>query len=518
MFRLYQWYKLNNQIAGVKLQLFFKFSKMKYILIFALQISFLNVKSHTLITGFVSDITIKHISIYEPINGFCNNRDFYNFNTKVILTNGVFKKQISLSKPNFIVIVIGSEPFQLFVEPNDTINLSVNLMGFSRESFYSKVKMTGRNAEGNLLFNYFNFYPGYKFGMFNRYIDSLQFTKTYDLKILDTALKMICNPFDSLFTIGKVTNRFHNIIKEQIQGILISNLSKKYLKSNGIKGYFKANLNFVDTLYKKYPINELALTHGIFSTSISFDYFNYLSLKKSKKNKSENSTLVKNGKVIKIANDFSRWLFAPNAIAQYNWAQKLVAVKKILPLEITIKDRDAFLSIYPNSFMKKYLSDDIFEEKISKIDTSKIKFLKSDKAFLFDNLISNFKGKNIFIDFWATWCFPCRDEFSKYNNLVDSFCEKHDIQRLYVAFEKSNDFNNFKSIVYAYNLKGSHFIVNNKDLENDVLKRFYNGENSYSIPHFALIDTNGKILNSDAPRLGETNKLFSEFVSKFKLE
>lgn len=490
---------------------------MRYILIFALQISLLNAKSQTLITGFVSDTTIRHISIYEPINGFCNDRDFYDFNNEVILTNGNFKKQISISEPNFIVVEIESEPLQLFVEPYDTINLSINLMGFSRDSFYNKVKMTGRNAEGNLFFNYFNFYPGYKFGIFNRYIDSLQFTKTYDLKILDTALKMMCNPFDSLFMIGKVTKRFNDIIKEQIQGVLISNLSSKYLRSYEINGDLK-NLNFVESLYKKYPINELMLTHGIFSSSISFNYYNYLSLKKSKENKSDNSSIVRNGKVIKIPNDFSRWLFAPNAIAQYNWAQKLVAVKKIMPLEVTIKDRDAFLSIYPNSFMKKYLSDDIFEEKISKIDTSKIKFLKSDKIFLFDNLISNFKGKNIFIDFWATWCFPCRDEFSKYNKLVDSFCEKHAIQRVYVAFEKSNDFNNFKRIVYSYNLKGSHFIVNNKRFENDVLKRFYHGENSYVLPHFALIDTNGEILNSDAPRLGESNKLFSEMISKFKLE
>ncbi len=490
---------------------------MKYILILILQISLLNAKSQTVITGFVSDTTIKHISFYEPINGFCNNRDFYDNNNKVILTNGNFKKQVSISEPNFIVIKIESEPIQLFVEPNDTINISINLMGFSRDSFYNKVKMTGKNAEGNLLFNYFNFYPGDKFGAFKRYIDSLQFTKTYDLKILDTALKMICNPFDSLFMMGKVTKQFNDIIKEQIQGVLISNLSGKYLRSYEINGDLKS-LNFVKSLYAKYPINDLMLIHGIFSSSISFNYFHYLSLKKSKKNKLENATIAKNGKVVKITKDFSVWLFAPKAIAQYNWAQSLVAVKKLMPLEVTINDRDAFLSIYPNSFMKKYLSDDIFEDKISKIDTSKIKFLQSNNVFLFDNLISNFKGKNIFIDFWATWCFPCRDEFSKYNKLVDSFCEKHAIQRVYVAFEKSNDFNNFKRIVYSYNLKGSHFIVNNKGIETDILKLFYHGENSYVLPHFALIDTKGKIVNSDAPRLGESNRLFSEMILKFDLE
>ena len=488
---------------------------MKYILIFSFQFFLLSAQSQTLITGSVSDTTIQHISIFEPINGFCNDRDFYDVNTRVVLKNGNFKKQISISKPNFIVVEIGSDAFQLFVEPYDTINLAINLTGFSRDSFYSKVKMTGRNAEGNLMFNYFNFYPGYKFGVFNNHLDSLQFTKTYDLAILDTALTMICNPFDSLFMNGKVTRRFNNIIKEQIKAVLISNLSGKYLRGDDIKD---KNLNFVASLYKKYPVNEAMLTSGIFSSSISFNYFNYLSLKNDKKNKAENSAVVKNGKVIKIPDGFSRWLVAPEAIAQYNWAQKLVAVKKILPLEITIKDRDAFLSLYPNSFMKRYLPDDIFEDKISKIDTSKIKFLKSDKIFLFDSLIADFKGQKVFIDFWATWCFPCRDEFSKYNKLVDSFCEKHAIQRLYVAFEKSDNFKNFKSVVYAYDLKGSHCLVKNKGFENDLLKLFYNGESSYVLPHFALIDSDGKILNPDAPRLGEYNKLFSEMVSKFNLE
>ena len=35
-----------------------------------------------------------------------------------------------------------------------------------------------------------------------------------------------------------------------------------------------------------------------------------------------------------------------------------------------------------------------------------------------------FKGKVLIVDFWATWCAPCRDSFPAYQRLVDKFAGK----------------------------------------------------------------------------------------------
>jgi thiol-disulfide isomerase/thioredoxin len=477
-------------------------------------------KSQAIITGFINDTTVKQIQIFEPINGFCNNRHFLTPKTKVILDKSRFKRKINITSSNFIVIKVDEEPFYLFIEPRDTIDISINLKDFSKETFYKNVSITGKNSAGNLLLNHFDFYPGYKFGIFSKYLDSLQYTKTFDVKILDTALNLVYKPFDSLFKLKKVTKEFNTILREQFYGVLITVQFRNYLHNRLSKNELKVNLDFLNNIYNRFPISNRMLTNGIYSSSIAFEYFRYLGIKKSNKLNFTDTAFVRNRKVFKVYKDFSIWFLAPSSIAQYHWAKGLIGVKKSFPLEHDLKDRDAFLAVYPNSFMKKYLTDDIFEDKIStlKIDTTAIVFLKDDKINTFDSLISKFKGQNIFVDFWATWCFPCRTEFADYNKTVDSFCEKHNIKRLYLAFEKLNNFKNFRHTVYAYNLKGSHFIVNNSSIENDLVRLFYDGEKSYNLPHFALIDTQGKILNSNAPRLGETNKLFAEMILKFNLK
>ena len=66
--------------------------------------------------------------------------------------------------------------------------------------------------------------------------------------------------------------------------------------------------------------------------------------------------------------------------------------------------------------------------------------------------ISNFKGKYVVINWWATTCGPCRQEIPGLNTLVDKYQTNSDIVFLAVAFDKKSD------LEYYLNLKEFKYI------------------------------------------------------------
>ena len=50
--------------------------------------------------------------------------------------------------------------------------------------------------------------------------------------------------------------------------------------------------------------------------------------------------------------------------------------------------------------------------------------------------IQNFKGKNLFINYWATWCNPCLAEMPYMAELYEKYKDEEDIIFLYLSREK----------------------------------------------------------------------------------
>ncbi|MDB5030305.1 TlpA disulfide reductase family protein [Mucilaginibacter sp.] len=50
-------------------------------------------------------------------------------------------------------------------------------------------------------------------------------------------------------------------------------------------------------------------------------------------------------------------------------------------------------------------------------------------------LLSKFKGKVVFIDLWATWCEPCKDEF-RFSQTLYQELKKRGVEIIYVSLDK----------------------------------------------------------------------------------
>ena len=161
-----------------------------------------------------------------------------------------------------------------------------------------------------------------------------------------------------------------------------------------------------------------------------------------------------------------------------------------------------FRKDYPHS---KYLPD--LEHILAGYATLKPGVPMKDFTMLDKNgktfKLSDYKGKLIYVDVWATWCGPCVEEFSYSKKLVERYRKNQELVFLYVSKDQNQEsWKNFLKKNPA--LKGVHAIQPPKDDDYDHLKvdsnnvmRLYN---IGGIPRYILIGKDGRIINYNAAR------------------
>ena len=103
--------------------------------------------------------------------------------------------------------------------------------------------------------------------------------------------------------------------------------------------------------------------------------------------------------------------------------------------------------------------------------------------------LTNYKGRYIYIDVWATWCIPCKKQIPYLEKLKKKY-EGKPIDLISISQDKSIDA--WKRFINKSKTTSDQFISNpdlKKSINNVYLIRF--------IPSFILIDPNGNILNSN---------------------
>lgn len=108
--------------------------------------------------------------------------------------------------------------------------------------------------------------------------------------------------------------------------------------------------------------------------------------------------------------------------------------------------------------------------------------------------LSDLRGKYVYIDVWATWCKPCKDEIPSLKILENDFHGKN-IEFVSISVDKLNAYDTWKKMVKDLDLKGVQLFADN-NFESDFITAY--GINS--IPRFILLDPEGNIVDANASR------------------
>ncbi len=123
--------------------------------------------------------------------------------------------------------------------------------------------------------------------------------------------------------------------------------------------------------------------------------------------------------------------------------------------------------------------------------------------------LSDFKGKYVYIDVWATWCGPCIAEVPFLKEIEESYKDKN-IEFISISIDKAKDHNKWFEMVNEINLGGMQILAD-KDWDTQFIKDY----SIKSIPRFILIDPNGNIIDANAskPSSEDIRKLLNELLN-----
>lgn len=125
--------------------------------------------------------------------------------------------------------------------------------------------------------------------------------------------------------------------------------------------------------------------------------------------------------------------------------------------------------------------------------------------------LSDFKGRVIFLAFWATWCGPCLEATQKHLKMQQAFRNK-DVEFIYVAMERNSaaEWRNFiagkgnlaSTFLSGKPFPGVHCLAIDNASRNEVAPYM-----AFSIPAYVLIDREGRIVK---PRVEVDNELIMD--------
>lgn len=121
------------------------------------------------------------------------------------------------------------------------------------------------------------------------------------------------------------------------------------------------------------------------------------------------------------------------------------------------------------------------------------KLPKGPATDVFRKITDPFKGKILFVDFWATTCGPCVAEIQRMKPIREKYKDNKDFEFIFITDERGSPKDNYDKFIKEQEMKNIYRL--SKDDYNYLRQLFkFNG-----IPHYTVIDKAGNVLSNNFP-------------------
>ena len=377
-----------------------------------------------------------------------------------------FSLELPLTETAYLDVNFGFKGIYLWVvEPNDVINVQVDALDFDKSISFS--------GPGSSKWNYFKDQQKY-----------FEKDKDWDLE-LEKLNKISKKAYFELTTYllneqiaildkykTQVSSEFYSLQRADIYGKM-SNYELKYLIAQKMLNQSEFERFQLKTFNPKIQnksfelgqfIESLIENHNIlgkkYSTSILIEF-------ESLKSYYEKYDLVDKQMIDRIL---------ANKILNY---LDLLGINEETKLLVASYKEFSKNKVYINAVISKFqVLQDLVAGKEAK------NFILPDKK---GNMVSlkDFRGKNVFLGFYASWCGPCLNDLINLEIVYNYFIKENDLKFVFVSIDTPKDFEDF---INSNSLIGTHLNSN----ENTSLTYNYAIE---SVPNYFLIDKSGTIIS-----------------------
>jgi len=283
---------------------------------------------------------------------------------------------------------------------------------------------------------------------------------------------------------------------------LLYQLHDKYMFQHKLLYRMFNNKSVIDTTYSK-AITKNDLLKNPYSTNILMTYLEDIIIKKkpdfSKSRLYLDYKEAYDGTPDSLDNDLQKYC-------------RFICIENMVEFGESTKDVSRYYSDFKirykdprlNSILEKKYQFDIQAGINSENDVKLISTAQSVNSL--DKIIKGSIGKLIYIDFWASWCAPCRDAMPASRKLAEAFKEKK-IIFVYLSTDKNND-----DWLKAAKLEELDKVVHSYRILNIESAKFLKDVKLGPIPRYLLFDKTGKLLYADAP--GPASKELTTILTK----
>ena len=158
----------------------------------------------------------------------------------------------------------------------------------------------------------------------------------------------------------------------------------------------------------------------------------------------------------------------------------------------------------------KYLKvKNLLENPILPEDSKLLSFQTENPKEYLKEIISNANGKVIYIDNWATWCGPCKQEFKQSTpQLKEKF--QQDVEFIYLCHQSNEKL--WKPSIAEFKVTGKHYFLSQEE-SNPIFREI----NLQGFPTYTIINKKGEIVKSGfeyRPSRAITSKILTELIAE----